>query len=402
MRADQTCEIVRDLLPSVNEGLTSEKTTKWVMEHLDTCPECKEKYDILNEVDPAGLDKPSKQEMDRDVKYLRKVKKRLFITIPIAVVCACAILLTGYYFLHVKKFFVPASAMTVYLDQDFPDSSCSCDITLTGRYAAAVKEDDEILYIKDSESSNHVDYTIRYSYFLWDYLFTSKETRTEHLSISRDFVSDEYPGMSILNTPARLLILGSSEADSKVLWSSMKILPAVKAIVDRFVTSADAYDPSKTNRLKAIYERNEVILGTLKDGIGFGISPWLIDRTASDQLVLHDIYILVRNMNLSDNDLVTLKDSAVLFISTTETTATEISNNDSSAPDEKVKIIKLGLYTLPYVQMEAQPDIDTSYIGVGYNFSLTEGKWLFEKTGEGISISISGGDNSMFLIQSDN
>ncbi len=400
MRDDQTCEIVRDLLPSVSEGLTSEATTSWVMEHLASCPGCKEKYDTLREVDPAGLDKPSKQELDRDVKYLKKVKKRLFITIPIAVVCACAILLTGYYFLFVKKFFVPTSAMTVYIDQDFPESSCFCDITLTGRYAVAVKEDDNILYIKDSENSNHVDYTIRYSYFLWDYLFTNKEDRTEHLIIEHDFVADEYPSMSILNTPARLLILGSSEADSKVLWSSMKLLPAVKAIVDRFVTSPDAYDPSKTERLKAIYERNEVVLGTLKDGIGFGIPTWLIDRTESDQMIMCDIYILMRNMNLSDSDLDVLKDSAVLFISTTETTAAAISNNNSNAPDEKVQIRKLGLYTMPDVQMEASPDIETYYIGVGYRFNLKDGKWLFEKTGEGISLD--NGDNYTLTIEGDN
>ena len=401
MRADQTCAIVRDLLPSLNEGLTSEKTTMWVMEHLDACPECKEKYDILNEVDPAGLDKPSKQELDRDVKYLKKVKKRLFLTIPLSVICACAILLTGYYFLFVKKYFVPVSAMTVNIEQDFPDTTCFCDITLPGRYSVAVKEDDEILYIKDSDSENHVDYTIRYSYFLWDYLFPDKETRTENLLIDHDFIAEEYPGMSILDTPARLILKGKSEADSQILWSSMDLVPTVKAIVDRFVNSRDAYDPSKTERLKAIYERNEVILGTLKEGMGFGIMPWLADGTASDQMVLRDIYILVRNMNLSDSDLDVLKDSAVLLISTTETTASAISDGDSSAPDEKVKIIRLGLYTMPDVEMQAQPDIDTQYIGVGYHFSMNDGAWFFEKTGDG-TIFCDGGGNFSYQIDSEN
>ena len=381
MRADQTCEIVRDLLPSVNEGLTSEKTTKWVMEHLDTCPECKEKYDILNAVDPAGLDKPSRQEMDRDVKYLKKVKKRLFITIPVAVICACTILLTGYYFLHVKKFFVPASAMTVMLDQDFPDSDCFCDITLPGRYAVAVKEADEILYIKDSDNTKHVDYTIRYSYLLWDYLFSNTETRTERLIISNDFVEKEYPGMSIMDTPARIVLKGTSEADSKILWSSMKLLPAVKAIYERFITSEDPYDPSKTTRLKAINETTEIILGPLEGILGFEISPELADGTDSEQMLLRDVYILVRNMGLSDNDLDVLKDSAVLLVSTTDTTALEISNNDSSAPDEKIQIRRIGLYTMPDVQMDAKPVIRTQYHGMGYNFNLKDGKWIFEKAG---------------------
>jgi len=161
----------------------------------------------------------------------------------------------------------------------------------------------------------------------------------------------------------------------------MKLLPAVKAIYDRFITSNDAYDPSKTTRLKAINETTEIILGQLGGISGFGIDPMLADRTASDQLVLHDIYILVRNMGLSDNDLDVLKDSAVLLISTTNTTALEISNNDSSAPDEKIQIRRLGLYTLPDVQMEAKPVIETYYYGMGYDFSLKDGKWLFEKTG---------------------
>ena len=74
------------------------------------------------------------------------------------------------------------------------------------------------------------------------------------------------------------------------------------------------------------------------------------------------------------------------MISTTNTTALKISNNDSSAPDEKIQIRRLGLYTLPDVQMEAKQVIETNYYGMGYNFSLKDGKWLFEKT--------SGSDNS--------
>jgi len=398
MSTDQTCEIVRDLLSSLHKGLTSEKTTMWVMEHLDACPECKEKYDILYEMEPAGSYKPSRQELDRDVKYLRKRKKRLFITIPVAVICACSILLTGYYFLFVKKFFVPTRAMIVSFEQDFPDSTCHCDITLSERYSVAVKEDDEILYIKDSKSGNHVDYSIRYSYFLWDYFFPGTHTKTEHLLISNDFVGEEYPGLSMLNTPARLLLKGNSEADSKVLWNSMELVPAARAIADRFINADNAYDPSKTEKLKAVYETTEMILGPIEEGSGFGISPWLAAGTASEELALRDIYILLRNMNLSDNDLVTLKDSAVLLLSTTETTASKISNNDSSAPDEKVTIIRIGLYTMPDVQMEAKSIIETQYVGIGYHFGLNDGKWIFEKTGDGSVTGNAGGNFSYQII----
>ena len=39
------CEIVRDLLPSYVDGLTSPVTGESVQEHLDTCEPCRDCYD---------------------------------------------------------------------------------------------------------------------------------------------------------------------------------------------------------------------------------------------------------------------------------------------------------------------------------------------------------------------
>ncbi len=379
MKDELTCEIVRDLLPALNEGLTSEKTTRWAMEHLDTCPECKEKYDVLHAVDPAELNRPSAKEMDRDVKYLKKVKKKTLFTILVAVICSCSILFAGYYFLFEKKYYVPVDAMNVVLDLDFPDTNGYFDITLQGAYAVAVREKDEILYIKDSENSNRFDLSLSYSYHLWDYLFANQNARTEKVIISSNFVGDEYPGMTLLNTPARIILKGTSDADSKVLWSSVKILPAVQAIYDRFIDSYDSYDPTQTARLKAVSETTEIILGPLGNTLGFGIPYEIVDGTASEWMLLHDIYILVRNLDLSDNDLDTLKESAVLYAYTTKTTAAVLANNDVNAPDEEVLVRRLGLYVLPDVEMEAEPLIHTFYIGMGYSFYQNEGAWFFEK-----------------------
>jgi len=380
MKDELTCEIVRDLLPALNEGLTSERTTRWAMEHLDTCPDCKEKYDILHAVDPAELNRPSPREVDRVVNYLKKVKLKLFLKILAVVLCICTILFSGYYFLFVKVYYVPVDAMSVFIDQDFPDTNGYFDITLQGAYAVAVKEEEEIYEKKDNEDSSPFDHIIRYSYHLWDFLFANQNARTEKVIISSNFVGDEYPGMTLLNTPARIILKGTSDADSKVLWSSVKILPAVQAIYDRFIDSYDSYDPTQTARLKAVIETTEIVLGPRDSKTSSEYPFEIISGNASEEMLFHDIYILIRNMDLSDNDLDTLQDSGVLYVYSTKTTAAELSNNDSNAPDEPVLIRRVGLYVLPDVEVESEPLIQTIYSGMGYSFCQNEGVWFFEKT----------------------
>ena len=40
MKNDLSCAVVRDLLPSFVEGLTSEETNRAVESHLSACPDC--------------------------------------------------------------------------------------------------------------------------------------------------------------------------------------------------------------------------------------------------------------------------------------------------------------------------------------------------------------------------
>ncbi|MEA4934147.1 MAG: zf-HC2 domain-containing protein, partial [Lawsonibacter sp.] len=47
------CEIVRDLLPSYVDKLTSETTNRAVEEHLSGCPDCAEALRLMKEPEPA-------------------------------------------------------------------------------------------------------------------------------------------------------------------------------------------------------------------------------------------------------------------------------------------------------------------------------------------------------------
>ena len=42
---ESKCKIVQDLLPTYIESLTSEETTNFIEEHLNSCNECKKIYD---------------------------------------------------------------------------------------------------------------------------------------------------------------------------------------------------------------------------------------------------------------------------------------------------------------------------------------------------------------------
>lgn len=86
MKTTLSCEIVRDLLPSYIENLTSEKSTEEIKAHLDTCPQCRA---LLKEMTSG---EPEPEEVQPEIDYLKKVKlsKR-----RIAVLAVCAVLVTG-------------------------------------------------------------------------------------------------------------------------------------------------------------------------------------------------------------------------------------------------------------------------------------------------------------------
>ena len=64
------CEVVRDLLPSYVDGLTSDMTTNLVRQHLDTCPACRARWTAMGapEVEPAAD--------TREIDFLKKNRRR--------------------------------------------------------------------------------------------------------------------------------------------------------------------------------------------------------------------------------------------------------------------------------------------------------------------------------------
>lgn len=71
MKNDLTCGVVRDLLPSYVEGLTSPESNTAVERHLSECPDCAQLRTAL-----AGAPKQAAPEEVKEVDYLKKVKRR--------------------------------------------------------------------------------------------------------------------------------------------------------------------------------------------------------------------------------------------------------------------------------------------------------------------------------------
>ena len=91
MKNDLTCGVVRDLLPSYVEGLTSQETNGAVERHLSECPDCARlRADMAV---PAGEERV---EQSREVDYLKRVKHRNGRRVVLAVLCTVLLFLAGF------------------------------------------------------------------------------------------------------------------------------------------------------------------------------------------------------------------------------------------------------------------------------------------------------------------
>lgn len=89
------CEVIQDLLPLYIDGLTSGVTDEEIRIHLDSCSECRSKYDCLT-ADMSGAEHLHQEETEKEIDYLKKIKqsgsKKLLIGFcsALALILVCA------------------------------------------------------------------------------------------------------------------------------------------------------------------------------------------------------------------------------------------------------------------------------------------------------------------------
>ena len=80
MNFKDNCKIVQDLIPNYLEALTSEETTTFIEKHIAECKECKKELEEMSN----GERCPTEEE-EKEIEYLKKVKKKNRLNIIFAV-----------------------------------------------------------------------------------------------------------------------------------------------------------------------------------------------------------------------------------------------------------------------------------------------------------------------------
>lgn len=89
MKNDLTCAVVRDLLPAYAEGLTAPETNQAVEAHLAICPDCAARLSAMRAPEPEPT------ETAKEVDYLKKVKRRGWKRVVLAVFLTLLVLTGG-------------------------------------------------------------------------------------------------------------------------------------------------------------------------------------------------------------------------------------------------------------------------------------------------------------------
>ena len=118
MKPKIPCEVVRDLLPSYVDGLTSETTNGLLEEHIADCTPCKRVLEAMRAPTAPLTDAAETAEID----FLKKTKRRTHRTVVI-VVLAALVLVTA--LLFVKAFFL---GNEIYAD------SVACTVQVEGEH----------------------------------------------------------------------------------------------------------------------------------------------------------------------------------------------------------------------------------------------------------------------------
>ncbi len=356
MRAEQTCEIVRDLMPLLADGLVAPKTEAWMKEHLEECPECKEIWDALMAPEAITPNAPTEKQLNRKVNFMKKIRRTTAIKIIVIAAVICAFCFGGFYLLTQVKFYVPTKDMTVSATPSWkvdyqPVIIYAYDVTVDKKYGKATLEDVSTQLIPDEEMGNIEEYSFRIYYTLWDYLFRANRETTLSIDIrgnypdrasmipdSKDTTGyDFYMG---LPTPTSVFIKGVTEYDRFVLWENLEILDAMNKILER---SADpeAVTVDSDGR-QVVFELEEVVLRTdISEKNGAILKGALYPTTPED--IKNRLYYYLLVYEFSSEELKVLSETGIYSNTLIEMTGAEFSganlyaeNAFASVPEDSI------------------------------------------------------------------
>lgn len=103
------CEIIKDLLPSYIEKLTSDVTNEAVESHISECKDCKQLLDDMKKGEMI-----SNEEDQKEINYLKKVKHHTWLIAGIGVLITAAIVMCLFIWRVFEHGFVVSPSSTGY------------------------------------------------------------------------------------------------------------------------------------------------------------------------------------------------------------------------------------------------------------------------------------------------
>lgn len=117
MKTKMPCEVVRDLLPSYVDGLTSETTNGLVEEHIADCAPCKRALEAMKAPTKSLPDAAETAEIDFLKKTKRRTRKKNIFVVLTAVFLVAAVLFAKAFFLG-NEIYADSVACTVQVEGD--------------------------------------------------------------------------------------------------------------------------------------------------------------------------------------------------------------------------------------------------------------------------------------------
>ena len=148
------CEIIRDLLPSYVDGLTSGTTNKVVEEHMANCANCAEALRRMRA--PESAESRPAAEVD----YLKKVRCR---TKRVGLICGIGMMLVGILLLSIRYFYVGSKAAPS--DVNYSVSVVDNTVYFSGNLVSSTSGISRIIFTESGGIVNVTVYTAP-KYFL--------------------------------------------------------------------------------------------------------------------------------------------------------------------------------------------------------------------------------------------
>ena len=166
-----SCDVIKDLLPTYLDELTSEESNQMIEAHINECAECKK---TLENMRTPEIDEEQIEIEKKEIDFLKKSRKHLEtvlgVTIGLAIAIVIVVLIVSFcrYSINKRKEAKPSNASEIEEYQDRSDYEPADMSVLDGHYMQISENNllhDGTIYIEDTSFEINFDPHTIHSYY---------------------------------------------------------------------------------------------------------------------------------------------------------------------------------------------------------------------------------------------